>query len=381
MTGNPQPTARPEKTVSKSAFAMRRLARSKAIVDPRQFGVLHVLIGLIVLFSLWQSRTFPHYNTFTEIVSTNAVPGLLALGLTVPLAAGEFDISVGYMLGAASMFLAWCLGHTGLSVVEAAALTLLLCVAVGLINATLVVGIGLNSFIATLATGSLLEALIQEQSKGLTLVQGVERTNKLATTGIDKITAPAIAMLVLCIILWLLLSHTPAGRRLYATGLSRDAARLSGVRTGRIRFSSFVISALAAGVAGIVVTSQVGAASPSVGPPLMIPAYAAAFLGATQVRPGFFNAWGTLLAVVMLGTLNYGLELAGVAEWVTYLSTGSVLIIALASGRIREQGVPVALRRLFRRRRTVVVAPDDMVAGPTAGGAAAVLGDGQRAGP
>jgi ribose transport system permease protein len=103
----------------------------------------------------------------------------------------------------------------------------------------------------------------------------------------------------------------------------------------------------------------------------MIPAYAAAFLGATQVRPGFFNAWGTLLAVVMLGTLNYGLELAGVAEWVTYLSTGSVLIIALASGRIREQGVPVPLRRLFRRRRTIAVAPDDMVAGPTAGGAAA----------
>ena len=238
----------------------------------------------------------------------------------------------------------------------------------------------MNSFIATLATGSLLEALIQLQSKGLTLVQGVERTSKIATAAIDKITAPAIAMVVVCVVLWLLLSHTPAGRRLYATGLSRDAARLSGVRTGRIRFASFIISALAAGVAGIVVTSQVGAASPSVGPPLMIPAYAAAFLGATQVRPGFFNAWGTLLAVITLGTLNYGLELAGVAEWVTYLSTGSVLIIALASGRIREQGVPVGLRRLLKRRRTLAVAPDDFVAGPTAGGPSVVLGDGQGGG-
>lgn len=360
--------------------AMRRLARVKAILDPREFGVLHVLIALIVLFSLWQSRTFPHYNSFTEVLSSNAVPGLLALGLTVPLAAGEFDISVGYMLGAASMFLAWCLGHTGLSLGVAVVLTLLVCVAVGLVNATLVVGIGLNSFIATLATGSLLEALIQTQSKGLTLVQGVERTTKIATTSIEKITAPAIAMVVICIVLWLLLSHTPAGRRLYATGLSRDAARLSGVRTGRIRFASFVISALAAGVAGIVVTAQVGAASPTVGPPLMIPAYAAAFLGATQVRPGFFNAWGTLLAVIMLGTLNYGLALAGVAEWVTYLSTGSVLIIALAAGRVREQGVPVGLRRLLTRRRALAVAPDDMVAGPSAGGPAVAVGDGPRGG-
>lgn len=380
MTTDKQPTAAAEEKVRRPTSTMRRLARTKAILDPREFGALHVLILLVVIFSLWQSRTFPHYNSFTQILTSNAVPGLLALGLTVPLAAGEFDISVGYMLGAASMFLAWCLGNTGLTLGEAVVLTLLVCVAVGLINAILVVGIGLNSFIATLATGSLLEALIQTQSKGLTLVQGVERTKNIATSGIEQITAPAIAMVVVCIVLWLLLSHTPAGRRLYATGLSRDSARLSGVRTGRIRFASFVISALAAGVAGIVVTSQVGAASPTVGPPLMIPAYAAAFLGSTQIRPGFFNAWGTLLAVLLLGTLNYGLELAGVAEWVTYLSTGMVLIIALAIGRVREQGVPVGVKRLLTRRRGLAVAPDDRVAGPTAGGPAAMAGEGRSGG-
>ena len=158
-------------------------------------------------------------------------------------------------------------------------------------------------------------------------------------------------------VIWVMLSLTPSGRRMYATGFALDAAVLSGVRTARLCAVSLIFSAVAAGIAGIFVTAQVGAASPSVGPPLMIPAFAAAFLGSTQVRPGYFNAWGTLLAVVMLGTLNYGLALAGVPEWVPYLSTGSVLIIALAMGRIREQGLPVALKRFYRRRAAPAVVP------------------------
>jgi ribose transport system permease protein len=327
------------------------------ILDPREFGVLHVLLVLIVVFSVWQSDTFPQYRTLTAILAENAIPGILALGLTVPLAAGEFDISIGYVLGAASMVLAWCLGPQGMGVPEAIVVTLAACAAFGLINAMLVVGVGLNSFIATLATGSLLEALIQIISKGLTLTEGVTKVGSLATANVVEITLPALAMFALTGVIWVMLSLTPSGRRMYATGFARDAAVLSGVRTARLCAVSFVFSAVAAGIAGIFVTAQVGAASPNVGPPLMIPAFAAAFLGSTQVRPGYFNAWGTLLAVVMLGTLNYGLALAGVPEWVPYLSTGSVLIIALAMGRIREQGLPVALKRLLRRRAAPAVVP------------------------
>jgi ribose/xylose/arabinose/galactoside ABC-type transport system permease subunit len=340
-----------------SSKVKRARPRALAIFDPRQYGVLHVLLILIVVFSVWQPHTFPQYQTATAILAQNAVPGLLALGLTVPLAAGEFDISIGYVLGAASMVLAWCLGSQGMGVPEAIVITLAVCACFGVINAALVVGVGLNSFIATLATGSLLEALIQTISKGLTLTDGVDKLGTLATTSIVQITVPALAMLAVTGLIWVLLSLTPSGRRMYATGFARDAALLSGVRTARLCAISFIISALAAGVAGIFVTAQIGAASPNVGPPLMIPAFAAAFLGSTQVRPGYFNAWGTLLAVLMLGTLNYGLALAGVPEWVPYLSTGSVLIVALAMGRIREQGLPVAVRRLFRSRTAPAVIP------------------------
>lgn len=342
-SGSKQDLKKP-KTTGKRRSPLLRL------LDPRDFGVLHVLILLIVVFSIWQPDTFPTYQTFTAILSQNAIPGILALGLTVPLAAGEFDLSIGYVLGTASIFVAWCLGSTGMSVPEAMVLTMAICIAFGIINSLLVVGVGLNSFIATLATGSLLQAVIQTISGGLTLAAGVPRIGDLATTNIAEITLPALIMVGICGLLWLLLSLTASGRRIYATGLARDAAVLSGIRTARLRVFGFVVSAVAAGIAGILVTAQVGAASPTVGPPLMIPAFAAAFLGSTQVRPGFFNAWGTLLAVLMLGTLNYGLALAGVPDWVPYLSTGSVLIVALALGRIREQGVPVALKRLFRRR-------------------------------
>ncbi len=325
----------------------RRRRIVPAPLNPKNAGALYVLILLVVVFSVWEPSLFPTYATFTSILSDNTVPALVALALIVPLAAGEYDLSTGYMVGAGSMIFASLLGHPGISPILAALLTLAACAAIGVLNGILVVGIGLNSFIATLATGSLLEALIQTVSKGLTLSAGVERTSGFATNSWHNITMPMITPLILIVVLWYVMQHTATGRKLYATGLSRDAANLAGIRTSRLRFSALIFSATVSGFAGIIITAQIGSASPDVGPPYLIPAFAAAFLGSTQFSPGLFNSWGTLVAIILLGTLNSGLALTGTPVWVSYISTGSVLIIALGLGQLR--GGRTVRPRLWRK--------------------------------
>jgi ribose transport system permease protein len=305
--------------------------------SPRAIGAGYVLVILIVVFSIWQPHTFPHYVTLTGILQDAAIGGLMALGLIIPLAAGVFDLSVGYMLGFAAVFAASLLGHTGWPVWLVVAVTVLASMIVGLLNGLIVVYLGISSFIATLAMGSILEAGVQYLTNGQILTHGVDKLAGLGETNIRGITLAPIAMLVLAVALWVLMQHTAVGRHLYATGFGGDAAVLAGVRTKLLQFAALIVSAAVAGFAGVLVTSNVQAASPDMGTSYMIPAFAATFLGATQVKPGFFNSSGTVLAILLLQTLTTGLSLAGVALWVPSLFTGLILISALAASQVRGQ--------------------------------------------
>ena len=102
------------------------------------------------------------------------------------------------------------------------------------------------------------------------------------------------------------------------------------MRTERLRFGCLIVSATLAGITGVVLASNIGSGSPTAGTSYLLPAFAAVFLGATQFKNGRFNAWGTIIAVILLGTLTTGLGLAGVDQWVQQFATGVVLIAALA---------------------------------------------------
>ena len=138
---------------------------------------------------------------------------------------------------------------------------------------------------------------------------------------------------VLVIALWYVYEHTPLGRALFFVGEGREAARLVGLRVDRLRFGAFVASGVISAGAGIVTAGQLGAADPSVGPSFLLPAYAAAFLGATTIKPGRFNAWGTVVALYLLVTGVTGLELLGSSSWVQEMFNGVALLIAVTFAR------------------------------------------------
>ena len=149
-----------------------------------------------------------------------------------------------------------------------------------------------------------------------------------------QIGTPAIVGFVLAIALWYLYEHTPVGRHLFFVGEGREVARLVGLPVARLRFGAFVGSALMAGVAGILLAGELGGLSPSVGPTFLLPAYAAAFLGATTIKPGRFNAFGTLVALYLLVVGVTGLELLGVESWVEQVFNGVALAVAVSFARL-----------------------------------------------
>jgi len=320
-----------------------------------RISIIYVQVATMVLFALWLPETFATWTTATGVLSDNAITCIIALALIVPLAAGVFDLSVGYTVGASSMFCAWLLGNTDLGTLGVCVATLLFAAGIGIVNAVVVVILGIDSFIATLATGALLQATILIISNDQILVEGITPSfTWLGQRNIMQLTVPVMVMFALALVLWYLLGHTALGRQIYACGLGAEPARLAGIAVNKIRFNALILSSVLCGVAGILATATVSAGSPTVGPGYLIPAFAAAFLGATQFRARLFNAWGTVLAIVLLGTLDAGLALAGAPLWMPYVFQGVVLIVALAMGSLgaRLRGRRRSLRPARARRQS-----------------------------
>jgi ribose transport system permease protein len=321
------------------AAERRRLGGRMADVGFR-YGVLIFLLVLIVGFSVALPDLFPTRRNFETIFGDQAIPGILALAVLLPLMAGEFDLSVGAVLGFSAILLAW-LTIRGVPTGVAIPITLLVAGLVGIFNAFCVVVLGLNAFIATLGTATILSGLGLGLTEGATLFDGIpEAVLSIARTEVAGVPAIAAYFLVIAVVMWYLIEHTPLGRYIRATGLAREAARLSGVRTSAYLGGSFIAAALISGLAGTLYLGRVGAAAPTIGPEFLLPAYAAAFLGATTIRPGFFNVWGTVTGVFVLAVGTTGLALLGAPFWIGPTFNGAALIaavtVAVVVGRKRS---------------------------------------------
>jgi ribose transport system permease protein len=152
----------------------------------------------------------------------------------------------------------------------------------------------------------------------------------------------------------LFFGYLPTGRRMYATGGNRAAAHLSGVHVDRLIFASFITSACLSGAAGVIIAARLGSAQPGLGPQFLLPAFAAAFLGATAIRPGRFNVVGTVIAVYVLAVPISGLQQLGVPSWFEPVFNGAALVVAVALSN------QIGVLREARARRERLRAIDEM---------------------
>jgi ribose transport system permease protein len=276
------------------------------------------------------------HGTFGTIFGSQSVLLILALALIIPFSAGEYDLSVAGVLSVTLVLIGYLNVKQGWPIALAILAAVGAGTVVGLINALLVVGIGLDSMVVTLGMGTVL------------LGSGVG-INNVTTAGISNGLVRAVSTnfiglplsffygIALCLVLWYVFSYTPLGRYLYFVGSGRDVARLSGIPVTSIRAGSLIASATLTAVGGVVLAGTLGASDPNVGANYLLPAFAAAFLGSTAITPGRFNPWGTFIAVYFLVTGVTGLNLLGLTGWVEQLFYGGSLIIAVTFSHLASK--------------------------------------------
>lgn len=307
-------------------------------LDPRdllaRYAVVLVLGAMILVFSVLRPNTFFTADNFKSIAVTQSVLLVLALGVVIALAAGEFDLSVASVLGFTGGLLAHLTAVRGWSPGAAVLATFLAALTVGVANGIFVVRFGVNSFITTLGMATLVIGVATAIFGAVTIGGIPEAITDPVRTNVLGLGAPVFYAVGLAIVLWYVFEHTPLGRYVFFTGEGREAARLAGVQVNRIRFGALVSSALFAWFAGMLLVGQTGAANATFGNPFLLPAFAAGFLGATTIKPGRYNAWGTVVAVYLLAVGTTGLQLVGAADWVTDVFNGGALVLAVTLARL-----------------------------------------------
>jgi ribose transport system permease protein len=228
----------------------------------------------------------------------------------------------------------------GLGFPLAIVLTLTLGALVGLVNSFLIIFLRVDSFIATLGISSVLGAMVFWVSGNQPIVTGISPAFvSLGQGSLWGIPLPFVYLAALAAILLFVMEYRPIGRQLYATGGNEVSARLSGVRTDRMIVCSLLLSGTIAALAGVIFGAVIGSGSLTAGPPFLLPAFAAVFLGSTQIRNGRANVLGTLIAVYVLGLGVKGLLLVGAEFWVSDLFNGVTLVAAVALAVRRGQRV------------------------------------------
>lgn len=301
-----------------------------------------MLVLLCVFFTLLPATadTFPTVDNLRITLGAQASLIVIAMAALIPLICQEYDFSVGSIAGLSAVLAATYLASGG-SIIVALGISLAVGLAVGLVNGLLVTRLGVNSVVSTFGMATVIAGLVALLTSGKSIVSGIPDalTDFVSGTWLG-IPRGFYVALVVTLGVWYALRQTPWGRYLAAIGDNREAARLLGANVKRRILTAYLITGAVAGGAALLLIGDTGTASPQVGPGYTLPAIAAAFLSVAAIQPGRFNVWGTLVAILFLGVLNSGLNLAGASPYINDFANGGALIlgVALASllGRNRQ---------------------------------------------
>ncbi|MBY3513566.1 ABC transporter permease [Rhizobium laguerreae] len=310
------------------------------------YGLVILTVGLIVIFSILLPDTFPTVLNVRSIVSDKAIIALLSLAAMIPMASGRIDLTVGYGIVLWHILAISLQTVYGLPWPVAVVIVLALGVLTGCINGLLVEVAKIDSFIATLGTGTVLYALALWHTGGRQVV-GVLPEGFYALNGTMLFGLPITGfyVLLIAICMWIVLEYLPIGRYLYAIGANPKAAALNGIPVRKFVIGAFVTSGLLAALTGVLLASKLRIGQASVGLEYLLPALVGAFLGSTTIKPGRVNVWGTLIGVIILAVGISGIQQFGGSFFVEPLFNGVTLLIAIgiAGYAQRKRG---AVRRI-----------------------------------
>ena len=298
-------------------------------------GLLLLYVGMVVFFA-WASPFFLTVNNFLNIGTNIAYIGIMAVAMTMVIVSGGFDLSVGAVVALSAVTIAK-IHDLDIDIWIAVAAAFAIGPVVGLVNGLIVTKVGINPLITTLGTLSIVRGAAYVLTGGLT---GTILDASFAVIGrgsVMGIPVPMILLAVIFVAVHVVMTATPFGRNLYAIGGNAEASRLAGVNVDRHRIAVYVLSGASASIAGIVLASQLGAGAPQSAQGVELSVIAAVILGGTSLSGGRGTVWGTLLGVIIMGTLNNGLALMRVSSFYQEIARGVVLLLAVGLDQLASR--------------------------------------------
>lgn len=317
-------------TASATITARHVPARSSRLTTlGLRYGMVLLLVALIIVAQI----AYPQFLTLNNLQNTitqNASTAVVAIGMTLVIIGGGFDLSVSGIFGLGSVLYA-ILVITGLPVFAALACTLGAGLACGALNGWVITKLKVNAFVATLGSGAAFlgfAALISD-SRPVT-VPPVPTFNLLGAGVVGGVSIEVMMIIGLYIIAAITLSKTVYGRTLYAVGGSRESARLAGLSVDRIQIIAFVVSGLLAALAGILLASTLSVGQFDQGTNVALDAIAAVVVGGTSLYGGDGAIWRTAVGVSILATMNNLFSSMSIASPTQNIIKGAVLVAAVA---------------------------------------------------
>ncbi|ELY3846343.1 ABC transporter permease [Cronobacter sakazakii] len=309
-----------------------------------KWGMLLTVVALVALFGIASDNFLDPFNII-NILRSIAIVTVIAIGVSISLTIGGFDLSVGSTASLANALVISLFVWHGFGTTEAIVITLALCTLVGLFNAFLIVVLKIPDMLATLASLFVIQGVAMTYSYGGSITQNMVLPSGEMAEGVipdafsllGQVPVIVIVMLVVTVVAQLGLSLTTHGRRMYAIGGNTEAARLSGIRITRYKVAAYVIASLLAGLGGILLASRIGSSQVNAGSGYLMDAVAAAWIGFSLAGSGKPNALGTLVGAVILGVLSNGLVMLSVPYYAMDIIKGLVLAGALAITYIQRR--------------------------------------------
>jgi ribose transport system permease protein len=300
----------------------------------RVYGTLIAAACIFLVFSMLSPDSFATWDNVVNISRQISFLVMIALGATLVMAVGEFDLSIGAMASLGGVMAAK-LAVAGQPMWLCILIPLAISLVIGYINGWIVTKFNVLSFITTLGMGTILGGITFWLTDGATIFENIPDSFRYLGQK-DWLTIPilSILMLILTVIFWYVMSYTPFGRKLYAIGGNESAARNAGVAVARNKNVAFALCAVLATITGILMASRLGSAQPTGGDGLFLPAYAAAFLGMTSFKEGVPNIWGTFVGAAIIGMLANGLTMLEVPTFLQDVVTGCIVIAAVVLQKV-----------------------------------------------
>ena len=304
----------------------------------KDYGTVAAGVLIVAVFSLLSPDKFCTLDNLLNISRQISLLVIISMGATLVMIVDEFDLSIGAMASLGGV-LAALLAVAGQPLAVCFLLPLVICFGMGLINGWIITRFGVLSFISTLAMNTILTGVIYRLTGGGAVFQNIPQGfGRLGNGVLGRIPYLTLIMLLLTVVLWLAMSRLVSGRRLYAIGGNRSAARMAGIPIQRYTILAFGFCALLAAGCGVLLASRLSSAQPTAGEGYFLQAYAAVFLGRTVFKGGVPNVWGTFVGAAILGVISNGLTIMRSPSYAQDIITGVIIILAVIVQKLGEKG-------------------------------------------